>query len=351
MEQGQAYPATDVSPSARGGTTLCVAEDRPVCEPTIQVLIASLAEHCPSLPIRLFAPNASPALRAWVANYPQCTLDTRPVSGGVRGWDVKPRALLSLLAEGYAEAIWIDSDIVIRRDFRPLLSGLAPDVIVATEEGPGPFRGDGEAERCRLWGFEVGRTFPHVLNSCVLRVTQAHRELLETWEALVQSPEYQKKQQGPWHERPLHMLGDQDVLTALLTSKRFAALPLLVLVRGQHIIQYHYRTGYSLRERLRHLFRGMPPFVHSQGWKPWMPETWTNARPGDLGSMYADLSPYTMVARRYRRSLTDDGAWMDPHSRLAGALRLAGAYHPPLVGLPLAIVFKLRRLLSSASSA
>lgn len=349
QEQDQGQQPVDARTDSRAGMTLCVAEDRLICEPTIQVLMASLAEHCPGVSVRLFAPNATPTLRSWLASYPQVTLDTRPVSGGVRGWDVKARALLTLLSEGCSEAIWIDSDIVVRRDFRPLFANLAPEVIAITEEGPGPFRGDGEAERCKLWGFEVGRTFPYVLNSCVLRVTQRHRELLETWEGLLQSPEYQAKQQGPWDQRPLHMLGDQDVLTALLASKRFADLPLLILTRGSHIIQYHYRTGYSVRERMLHLFRGMPPFVHSQGWKPWNAELWANFRSSDLGFMYADLSPYTMVARRYRSRLSSDGSWMDAHSPIAGALRLAGAYYPPLVGLPLAIVFQLRRMLSPGS--
>ena len=48
-----------------------------------------------------------------------------------------------------------------------------------------------------------------------------------------------------WLKRPIHMQGDQDVLTALLSSTEFAHIPLKTLRRSKHIVQFDGVWGYT----------------------------------------------------------------------------------------------------------
>ena len=49
------------------------------------------------------------------------------------------------------------------------------------------------------------------------------------------------------------MTGDQDVLTALLGSERYAGIPMNVLERGRDIVMNFGPAGYTVMERLRNL--------------------------------------------------------------------------------------------------
>ena len=51
-----------------------------------------------------------------------------------------------------------------------------------------------------------------------------HLPMLEAWRGLLADPRYIEAQAAPWHERPLHLLSDQEVLTALLGAVAAGAL-------------------------------------------------------------------------------------------------------------------------------
>ena len=160
-------------------------------------------------------------------------------------------------------------------------------------------------KRARAWGFDVARKLPSTLNTCVIRLTPAHIPLLERWKELLEGEEYSLAQRRPWYERPVHMIGDQDVLTALLSSPEFATLPLVYLRRGSDIVQYFGPPGYTTLERLSDLRTGLPPFVHEQGGgKPWHLD---GGRPDGLRSaidrLYSELSPYRHCAGDYRTEI------------------------------------------------
>src|SRR3954447_20604908 len=79
-------------------------------------LLLSLTEKCLALRVVVFCPDVvrrllrAPALSANVT--------IRDSSGiGAEGWSVKPELLLTLLDEGHAEVLWIDSDIIATGDF------------------------------------------------------------------------------------------------------------------------------------------------------------------------------------------------------------------------------------------
>lgn len=326
-------------------STVCIAEDRRNCEPAVRLLLASLSSNCPAVDVNLFYPLADSAFLTWVEKCSQARVETAGLPSGC-GWNVKPLALLRLLDEGFDEVTWIDSDVIVTRDFSREFRSLESDVFLAAEDAVGDDRDDGDAMRAHLWGLPVGRTLPFGLNSGVLRVTRYHRPLLYRWWELLQTREYKEVQRRPWRQRPVHMLGDQDVLTALLTSAEFSEIPLHILRRGRDIIQFNGVYGYSTWERIYNLVTGPPAFIHSFAGKPWL-ETWESGGGAReyLKNVYLDASPYTFSAMRFRRELGCDAQWMNAHYAFSRLLRALGLGRPELVGLPIAAVMDVVRML------
>jgi hypothetical protein len=332
---------------------VCVAEDRTTFEPAIKLLLLSLNEHCREIEVHLFHPNSSREFSDWLFGQTHIHHYAEPLPDTYQ-FNVKPQALLNLLDHGYDDIVWIDSDIIITGDITVLFSALAYDVLGITEEALWTPHEDPHAWRARKWGFEVGRILPFALNSGVVRVTGAHRSLLQRWQDLLGSPNYREAQRLHWRTRPLHMVSDQDALTALLASEEFAHVPLKILRRGGDIVQYFGPYGYTLRERWSHTFGAGPSFVHAQGPdKPWT-TSWPRPKIRDpkqyFNAMYLDLSPYTLIASSYADRMDGDISWMRAHSFLASIFRTVGLKRAPLVGLPLAAIADIYRTAIRRSS-
>ena len=261
------------------------------------------------MPISLFYPVANEEFRRWLSAYPQVRLQADRLKNGY-GWNVKPQAIMRLLDAGFDEVIWIDSDVLVTRDIRLLVSCLSttqslwPQSIRLRRSAT-----MGWGCRAQLWQLSVGRVLPGALNSGVIRVTRQHYRLMQRWWELLQSDAYQSCQQREWCKRPIHMLGDQDVLTALLTSTEFAQVPLRVLRRGKHIIQFDGVWGYTTAERTRNLLGDGPTFIHSMAGKPWVAR-WESESLNHLREylkmVYLDVSPYTLSSARFSRDLGCD---------------------------------------------
>jgi len=140
------------------------------------------------------------------------------------------------------------------------------------------------------------------------------------------------------------MFSDQDVLTALLSSEEFHDVPVKILRRGYDIIQYYEQMGFTVAERIIWTLRGMPTFLHQQGWKPWLanPDEKLKGLGGRIVSAYQDLSPYTTTAIALNSAAIHP--WMSTRSKLSSMLRVVGLGYPPLTGLPIAVIFDLGRL-------
>jgi hypothetical protein len=306
---------------------ICVYESRADCEPGIRLLIATLAEHAPGQAVRLHFNSANPAFAGWIADFPD--VDFRPAHlPPDLYWNVKPRVLIEAFDDGHDELLWLDSDLLIAAGFTDRFAEIDRDVLILAEEALWGGHFDGNALRARAWGFEVGRSLPFAVNSAVMRVSARHRPLIAAWGALLDDPDYRAAQARRAAERPVHMVGDQDVLGALLCSRSFAGIELYLLCRGRDILQLFGLKAFTLRERLIVLRRGMPAFVHAQGAKPWRAPLSAGGRFGRLGTLYAASSPYLLIARRYRAMLAD-GAWLGRARRSRGVA---------LAGLPLAIL-------------
>ena len=326
---------------------VCIAEDRLSEQIGVKLLIASLARHCPGLPIELVHPPADEAMQRWLAHFPQVKLHLTPFAG-VKGWNVKPFALRAMLAAGCDEVWWIDSDILVCSDFRQVFGCLHPQDVVATEEAiVGKYRDDGF--RALAWGFDVGRPLPFSLNSGVVRVTQSHGDLIDAWCEAVEAPLYLRAQSIPFNERPFHMAGDQDILTALLAAKRFSHVPLKILRRGRHIIQDVGAAGYLLHERALSL--GTPPmFLHTPRERPWhrskIPPSPTDVR-SYLRYVRAETSPYVMTAAKYQDAIDEPMWWVHCQSTGGMLLRWLGFGHSALTGLPLTLLYHVESLIPS----
>ena len=320
---------------------ICVAEDRASCEPALRVLLASLDTFSPGETVWLYLGPSSPGFVAWLERFPN--LSVRPFPRGDKGWNIKPTVLLEALDAGYAEAVWIDSDIVFTGDFRRELDRAPEGALVSTEESAWGSPHDGDAERARAWGFDVARALPCTVNTCVLKVTARHHRLLERWKNLQRTPNYLAAQELPQMSRPIHLNGGQDILTAMLCTKEFAEFDVFLIRRGVGILQAFGLKGFTTRERLAALVRGMPPMIHTQVFKPWLVKSRRDVGDGvysALNLIYLDASPYTIYAAKYAASL-DDPTWLNARTTMGRLLRLLGLGSAPLTGLPAAIAFDL----------
>ena len=324
---------------------ICITEDRTKEEIAVKLLLLSLARHCPDTPVVLTYPPASPEFASWVATTaPNCRLRTARVSAS-SGWNIKADALLGLLSEGYAEVWWLDSDIIVTGNFIERYRDVPPATLIVCEEALyGAYRDDGA--RTRGWGFPVARSLPYSLNTGVMRVSTPHLDLLKRWKAMLEDDSYRSAQKDFWHQRPIHLMGDQDVLSALLGAPAFADVPIHVLRRGRDILQYFGFSAYTTRERIANLLHGAPAFIHCQGWKPWSalaagPRT-TDIK-SRLQNLYIELSPYSYAAESYRAQLGEPLPWLQNLSATARLFRLLGLRNGALTGLPIAMLIDLIR--------
>ena len=321
----------------RRSPVVCVAESRQWCEPGIRVLIASLAAHNPDVPVELFFPVASDAFVKWLGAYPNVRLNAHMLQGPWRSWNIKPEAMLALLAGGHDDVLWVDTDVIVTSDLSRIYDDQPMEAIVVAEEAMCQSHYDGDAMRARGWGLEIGRSLPFQLNGGVVGFTNRHVDFIRRWETVLNSDEYLKAQKLPWDQRPRHFIADQEVLTALLCSTEYSHFPLRFLRRGREVIQYFGPSGYTVLERWINLRQGMPIFIHSQGHKAWLPLPDARGLRGALRRLYQDLSPYRVTARAYRDQL-DDAAWLEPSTTAGRLLTGVAGGRAPLVGLPIALV-------------
>ena len=322
---------------------ICIAEDRSSEEIAVKLLAASISKHCPDIKTIITYPPATENFKIYIRQFPNIELRTTAFPG-VSGWNVKPQALLSLLAEGYQEVWWIDSDIILSNDFRNNLEGFSSSALLVTEE-PSNHAYDRCGERTKSWGLEVGKSLSFSPNSGVIRANIKHISLLEKWKELLESNTYKSSQREPFYTRPLHMRSDQDVLASLLESRDFAWVSVDFFRRGKDIIQYFGPIHYSVKERLHNFLFGLPPFIHSQGLKPW----WDSSEIQKIvqgwefyyKTLMLRISPYNHVAASYNNSFIKDLGWKNTHSFSSILLSVIGLGNPSLTGLPIVFIHSL----------
>ena len=312
----------------------CIFDDRAQTEPGIRLLVGSLKKASPQARICVFFDPATPALSQWLGGMDGVELRPAPFPTGL-GYDTKPHALIALLEAGEDQVVWLDSDLIVARDPEPLFRDVPEDTLCITQDALWGRYDDGHGARAQAWDQAVTRAFGHCLNTCVVRATRAHLPLLRDWLEWLNAPHYRQAQQSHWASRPDHLAGDQDVMTALLSSTH-GDVPVRILARSRDIIQAFGLKGYTLAERLQNLREGPSVFIHAQGYKPWQ-----DNREGWVSQVYFDSSPYILAALRHQEALAGKTDILAPRTRMGAVLRRAGFGSIPLTGLPMAAAFDL----------
>ena len=334
-------------------TIFCLAEDRRGAEIGLKLAILSLAEHCPGVPVVLHRPEPIPAFVEWLKAHPQVRLVTEPLPGA-NDWNCKPHALLPLLPhDDDTQAVWIDSDIMVTRDPRPLFASVSPQTLILAQEAITQTH-QGTGIRTRGWELPVGREFPRTFNSCVIRTTRHHRRLLERWRELLEDPRYIAACEVPVADidkMPPHLWCDQDVLNALIGAAEFADMPVRPLAHGRELLHTGGALGFTVGERLRGIFLPLPTFLHAIAGKPWVllsPEIRQPGRYAAFRRLQQELSPFVAHARRYRAQVGEPTPWFDEHTAFGTILRVLGLGHWALRGLPITVAVTVARRLKMA---
>ena len=322
----------------------------------VKLLALSLQKHCPDLKLTVVIPefrqNEFSEFIEWSKRLPQLEILPYTFPSSWMSYNIKPH-LLKMLLEKNEEVFWIDTDIVITQDFRNLLKDVSPETFVSSEEAARNLN-QGSLPRTKGWNLALGREVKATVCSGFIRATKAHLELLTLWEQLLNDPTYLEAQAlGYKEEKPLHLLGDQDVLTALLGSKQFENLPLKLLHRGSEIIQDIPGRGYTVQERIENLKRNqLAPLLHAQGdAKPWVS---ANLKLSNLKNLIlrtnVELSTYFHEARHYINALDEPTNCLQFRSPLATFFRVILGNNPTLQGLPLTGIYTMLSLMKRSAT-
>jgi len=317
---------------------ICSAEDRASEEDAIKIFVLSVVKHYRDRPpIHLICPNATPAFEAWTRRFDRVTLDREPLELAY-GCNQKPQTFERLFALGYRKPFWLDDDMVLGPTFMERLGRRLLSSCLVSEEPRISPRPTPEV-LVRAHGWEVARALPRVINGGLILLSIEHGDLIAAWKAFLFSEEYRAAQKAFWRERPVHLYSDQEILTCLLCTKRFAHIPVDYLKEGEDIIQMLGPSGYLPGDRLRNAGAGPAPIVHSMGEKPWReaPQKGSSLRQRYL-HLHTELSPYLFAAREVVGDEIDDFPWLKRRSFLGGVLRGAAGDNPALAGLPIAVV-------------
>lgn len=319
----------------------CLADDRPSAEVGLRLLLLSLAEHGKATPTILFRPGSAPEFLEWCRQWPWLEIiPERPQGVGLQ-WNCKPQALRPLLARGFREVVWLDSDIILQGSLEPSLAGLDEETLVLAEDTPVTNMGEFSLEaRTRAWGWPVVREPMNALNTCVIRVTSIHLPLLDSWERLMQESRYQDAARRPVGERPPYLTSDQDLIMALLGGPEYGKLKLRWLKTGAEVLHCTGLRSFSLTDRWRATTRGPAPVVHAMADKPWniLSDRFGRNRRERLTQFAHEISPFVTAARPYRDRLGIPAPWLG-HRTVAGQwARWCGLASPGLAGLPLSLV-------------
>lgn len=303
--------------------------------PGLELLARSLQDHAPGF--RLLCFSGLQEARRIASAVPIVDIADEPIAAS--GWSVKPEVLLRTLERAPA-ALWLDTDVIVSGDLGRVIADFPDDALVVGEEFRYPQPG-GCAARARAWKLEIGRDLRWMVNSGSVRVTRRHIPLLRQWQTMLQDPAFVAAQATPVSARPLHLLGDQDVLAALLASAQFGDVPLHYIRNGPDMVQHSGANGFHVVDRLRTVLSGPPAFVHMLGrYKPWSFAAVPDARHDRTDFFHLvchELSPYHAAAQPYAAKLGNP-PWLQRRTWLARTFNMMAMGNVPLRGLPLALL-------------
>lgn len=282
-----------VNPSSTA-LPLCIAlcEGRVSDAIGVKLLLASLKAHATNVPVLAYL--SRPLLSHFEADpaalHPKLTLVEYT---GPENWSCKPAVLLDALERMPGHRIlWVDVDILVAGEVSPLAGVEHETLIVAQESNPN----DNARVPLRHAALELAPGAPRetTISSCVIGVTDAHRDLLVRWRTLMEHSAFLAEQALPPGARKLFM-GDQEVWEAVLCEPAHASRPIRWLLNDVQMVQADYTTE---RASVQNVAPGGRMFIHATGnLKPW--------RDG-ASRVTQELFPYFRTARPYLGSLSEE---------------------------------------------
>jgi hypothetical protein len=292
----------------------------------------SLCSVDQAVSLHLTVPDAPAKVREWAASRPEVELSTERLPG-LSGWNIKPSLLLKELDAGCKEALWLDSDMIVSQPISKVLQRYPREALILAEEwtdAPPLAIAEG-------WGLKSKRPIS-VVNNCFVRVTQAHRQMMERWIAMLHDPRYRAAQALPYDKRPKHFLHDGWPLIALLECEEFAGVEYDYIRRNGEIAQCAGSSGYRPMHRMMDVFRGLPALIHALGRKPWEEPTAEGGAQRLLLDLATDVSPYVLASQKVARKLGMNPSWTEARTLPGKVLRGVTNGHPGMAGLPLAVL-------------
>ncbi|WP_147321235.1 hypothetical protein [Rhodoferax lacus] len=291
---------------------ICLYEDRETHVVAVKLLIISIRKFHPELTIRLHFPSPNISFKTWIENIPNIELITKALEG-TGSYNIKPHVLIDGLRTGAKTCLWLDTDIIL--DSRiTWLADLPEQTLVSTLD-PHSYP-NGSNFRAEAFDLEPQKNaIDGAINSALVLVDEVHKDFLEDWAKLLKLPQYQDSQKKPVSLRNTLMLGDQDALSALVASKKYASLKVLLLKHPNDILHHQGISALTFRQRLilknsdRH-----PSIIHAMAsTKPWLMKNnvspFLNIR-DYYTRIFLELSPYVCTARQYEKLLTEDKSWL-----------------------------------------
>lgn len=228
--------------------------------PALMLLAVSLRRCAPESLLHLPAREMSSKATGWFSEQPNVVLH-RHLWAEDTFWNIKPYLLEKMLDMGFERITWLDGDIIVTSDPAELFRVSLETMVVAQEGFRSRERGTGE--RTLAIGGCIGRELEYTVNSCIVSVSAQHYKLLARWKDMLRSDLYNATP-------PTSLLvGDQDLLGGLLGSVEFTEIPVIPIRTGVRIAHDMLPGDYGILHRLATIWRGEPPFAHSQGRKTW----------------------------------------------------------------------------------
>ena len=209
---------------------VCVTEDRASEAVALSLLIASLAEHCPDLPVAVWFPPATDSFVRWAlaAASPASVLSHR---SDPRCDGLERQATRAFAASGggrMTSVSWIDSDVILTGDFRRALPSRRRETLVIARRGPRSAGNGGSRPRePQAWTLGAAR----VLDDSCQRVRSARDAgsprapgRMESHARRSLRMSRRRPDRGP--SGRFVSAATQHVLTALLSSSAVRGVPL-----------------------------------------------------------------------------------------------------------------------------
>lgn len=286
----------------------CAFENRQSSLTGAKLLALSLEKHCRDFTLFLGTIEEDPQLSAWLKKHaPHVVLiHLKSFQKESSLKHIKPFFILELFERGISDVTWLDTDLLALRDLEPLLGPLDADTLLVAQDMDYTFEFNPRLlEHYRL---KPARKLKHCVNTCVLRVTTRHAELMKRFLAYLLDPLFVEQQAKQASARLPDFAFDQKILELLLCSTDEndpPAFPVQFVPEGSGIIQELGVTTYSLRDRLLNgIGRNRPWFVHIPGAiKPWNADVRSRRHRG--------TSVYSTFAEIYKNQMEDDMSWVN----------------------------------------